>query len=148
MRHVLRREAKEPGYLLPKEFRHPTFTVNGSAPTKAVLRRFEDKKAVQTGQAKARGSSPFWEGVLVLPRFAGNYEEYGKRVAGQLREWATEYQRLTGHAVLHIAVHLDEGVLLEGEPHYNEHAHVQIDRTDAEGKVIKLVELLSALYRI
>ncbi len=138
MRHVLRREEKEPSYLLPTEHRHPTFTINGSAPTKVVLRRFADKKAMQTGQAKARGSSPFWEGVLVLPKFSGSYEEYGKRVAGQLREWATEYQRLTGHAVLHIAGHLDEGAMLDGEPHYNEHAHVQIDRTDPQGRVIKL----------
>jgi hypothetical protein len=138
MRHVLRKEKTEPGYLLPREHRHPTFVVGGSAETKLVLRRFEQKMEMRTGQAKARGSSPFWEGVLVLSSFSGSYQDYGKSVADRLREWATEYQRITGHAVLHISVHLDEGAVIDGNPHYNEHAHVQIDRTDEAGRVIKL----------
>lgn len=138
MRHVLRKEKTEPGYLLPREHRNPTFVVGGSAEAKLVLRRFEQKMGMRTGQARARGSSPFWEGVLVLSSFEGSYQDYGKSMANRLREWAAEYQKITGHAVLHIAVHLDEGAVIDGKPKYNEHAHVQIDRTDETGRVIKL----------
>jgi len=138
MKHVLREEDREPTYLLAEEHRHPSFVVAGSMPLEAVVERFKQRMEGRTGQAKARGSSVFWEGVVVLPDFTGNFEQYKKDVSLKLQRWKVEYERLTGHSVLHIAVHLDEGHMAEGEAHYNEHAHVQIDRVGPDGRFIRL----------
>lgn len=138
MRHVLRREKHEPTYMLPKEHRQPSFTVAGSMPSDAVVERFVKRMKGRTGQAKARGSSVFWEGVLVLPDFSGDFRQYAQDVALRLQRWKAEYEKLTGHAVLHMTAHLDEGYMEDGEPRYNEHAHVQIDRVGPDGRLIRL----------
>ena len=86
-----------------------------------------------TGQAKARGSSPFLEGVAVLKNTNG--EDQSKK----LQAWKVAYENATGHKVLHMAIHLDEGFLdSEGKPHYNPHAHVFVSRMNEKNRVIAL----------
>ena len=86
-----------------------------------------------TGQAKARASSPFWEGVVVLPNT--NSQEQSTN----LQAWKNAYEEETGHKVLHMSVHLDEGYLdALGKPQYNPHAHVIVSRMDKRNRVISL----------
>lgn len=62
-----------------------------------------------------------------------------KAQSANLKQWKVEYERATGHKVLHMSVHLDEGYLdTAGNPHYNPHAHVIVSRMDGKGRVIKL----------
>jgi regulator of replication initiation timing len=86
-----------------------------------------------SGQAKARGSSPFWEGVVVLPNTDA------KEQSANLLEWKKEYEKATGHQVLHLSIHLDEGYLdATGHPQYNPHAHVIVSRMNEKNRVIEL----------
>jgi len=86
-----------------------------------------------TRQAKTAGASPFWEGVVVLPNTDG------KEQSANLQSWKKEYEKATGHKVLHMSVHLDEGYLdAFGKPQYNPHAHVIVDRMDSKNRVINL----------
>ena len=86
-----------------------------------------------TGQAKARASSPFWEGVVVLPNT--NSQEQSTN----LQAWKNAYEKETSHKVLHMSVHLDEGYLdALGKPQYNPHAHVIVSRMDERNRVISL----------
>ena len=137
--HAHRSEETEPTYLLPKAFRLSNFIVKGSGNAKFLREHFAMRKSIMTGQARARGSSPFWEGVMVLPEIEGDLEAYKANQEARLQRWALAYQKETKHAVLHICVHLDEGYVGEdGNPVYNPHAHVIIDRLDSTGRVIKL----------
>lgn len=137
--HAHRNEESEPTYLLPKAFRLSNFIVKGSGNAEFLREHFAMRKSVMTGQARARGSSPFWEGVMVLPEIEGDLEVYKARQEARLQRWALAYQKETKHAVLHICVHLDEGYVGEGgKPIYNPHAHVIVDRLDSNGRVIKL----------
>ena len=86
-----------------------------------------------TGQAKARASSPFWEGVVVLSNT--NSQEQ----SANLQVWKSAYEKETGHKVLHMSVHLDEGYVdTHGKPQYNPHAHVIVSRMDEKNRVISL----------
>lgn len=137
--HAHRTELHEPKYLLPREFRQSNFTVDGSCSQETLESRFHERKAQMTGQAKARNSSPFWEGVIVLPDSGGDRAQFAATAQKRLSKWAASYQKLTGHTVLHIQVHADEGYVNDdGQPVYNNHAHVFIDRLDKRGRVIKL----------
>ena len=131
--HSERDEETEPAYLLPKEFRLGNAVVPGSMSNIAIGLEFAKAKESMTGQAKARGSSPFWEGVIVLD---------GTDLKAQtaaLQSWKKEYEKLTGQCVLHMAIHRDEGfVNSEGKPEYNIHAHVIVNRMNDKGRVIKL----------
>ena len=64
--HSERTDLSEPGYLLPKEHQLPNVVVDGSLSENDLAALFIQQKERMTGQAKARGSSPFWEGVVVL----------------------------------------------------------------------------------
>lgn len=84
-------------------------------------------------QAKTAGSSPFWEGVAVLPNT--NSQEQSTN----LQAWKVAYEQATGHKVLHMSIHLDEGYLdTNGKPQYNPHAHVIVSRMDLKNRVIHL----------
>lgn len=53
--------------------------------------------------------------------------------------WKKAYEQTTGHKVLHMSVHLDEGYMdTQGKPVYNPHAHVIVSRMDEKNRVIKL----------
>ena len=137
--HAHRTELHEPAYLLPKQHRLANFTVSGSVSEAELVERFHAKKMVMSGQGRARASSPFWEGVMVLPEVSGDRDAYAKRQSARLKKWARGYQKLTGQSVLHIVVHLDEGHIGDdGKPVFNPHAHVFIDRMNAQNRIIKL----------
>ena len=131
--HSERTELSEPGYLLPKEHQLPNILVDGSLSENELAELFIKQKECMTGQAKARGSSPFWEGVVVLKNTDG--EEQSKK----LQAWKVAYENATGHKVLHMTIHLDEGYLdKNGKPHYNPHAHVIISRMNEKNRIIQL----------
>ena len=131
--HSTRTEEKEPAYLLPQEHRLENVIVPGSISNIEIGLEFTRAKASMTGQAKARGSSPFWEGVVVL-----DGTDFKAHTAS-LQVWKKEYEQATGQGVLHISIHGDEGfVNSEGKPEYNVHAHVIVNRLNEAGRVIKL----------
>ena len=131
--HSTRTEETEPAYLLPKEHRLGNVIVPGSMSNIALGLEFTRAKASMTGQAKARGSSPFWEGVVVLDGIDM------KAQTAALQSWKKEYEKATGQRVLHMAIHGDEGFInSEGKPEYNMHAHVIVNRLNDKGRVIKL----------
>lgn len=138
MAHALRQEEKEPTYLLPKEHRRQRGIVSGLRSPSEVRTDFAQAKALMTGQARARGSSPYWEGILVLPEFQEPYQAYGKACGERLRAWVARYEELTGQKVKYATVHLDEGYMDGDTPVYNTHAHIFINRLDERGRVIKL----------
>ena len=131
--HSERTELSEPGYLLPKEHKLPNIVVKGSLSEADLNALFIKQKEGMTGQAKARGSSPFWEGVVVLKNTDGQEQsEY-------LKAWKLAYELATGHQVLHISIHLDEGYIDKaGAVHYNPHAHVIVSRMNEKNRVIEL----------
>ena len=131
--HSERTELSEPGYLLPKEHQLPNVVVDGSLSENDLAALFIQQKERMTGQAKARGSSPFWEGVVVL----GNTNS--KEQSANLLDWKKSYEQATGHRVLHMSIHLDEGYVdATGHPQYNPHAHVIISRMNEKNRVIEL----------
>jgi hypothetical protein len=131
--HSERTDLSEPGYLLPKEHQLDNIVVAGSRSEQELAALFIQQQEGMTGQAKARGSSPFWEGVVVLPNTDG------KEQAENLQAWAKAYEQSTGHKVLHMSIHLDEGYIDKaGAVHYNPHAHVIVSRMDERNRVINL----------
>ena len=131
--HSERTDLSEPAYLLSKEHQLPNIVLAGSLNEGGMAALFIQQKAGMTGQAKARGSSPFWEGVVVLPNTNGPEQ------SSNLQSWKNEYEKATGHKVLHMAIHLDEGYIDDaGGVHYNPHAHVIVSRMDERNRVIKL----------
>lgn len=131
--HAERTDLSEPEYLLPEEYRLDNVVVAGSLSENEIAALFEKEKAGMTGQAKARKSSPFWEGVVVLDGIDA------KKHTDALQKWKTEYEKTTGHKVLHMSVHLDEGYLDEkGKPQYNPHAHVIVSRMDSKNRIVIL----------
>ena len=131
--HSTRTEQKEPAYLLPKEHRLENVIVPGLMSNIDLGLEFTRAKDRMTGQAKARGSSPFWEGVVVL-----DGTDFKAHTAA-LQSWKKEYEKATGQRVLHMAIHGDEGfVNSEGKPEHNIHAHVVVNRLNDEGRIIKL----------
>jgi hypothetical protein len=131
--HSERTDLSEPGYLLPKEHQLDNIVVASSLSEQELAAMFIKQQEGMTGQAKARGSSPFWEGVVVLPN------TNGKEQSANLLTWKKAYEKETGHQVLHISIHLDEGYIdADGSPQYNPHAHVIVSRMDARNRVINL----------
>jgi hypothetical protein len=101
----------EPAYLLPKEYQLGNQVIDGSLPEVDIALMFARAKDAMTGQAKARGSSPFWEGVVVLSNT--DSQEQSEHLQG----WKRHTRRVTGHKVLHMSVHLDEGYIdTDGKP--------------------------------
>lgn len=131
--HSERTDLSEPGYLLPKEHQLENIVVAGSLSEEEISDIFIRQKAGMTGQAKARGSSPFWEGVVVLS------DTDGKEQKKNLKSWSDAYEKATGHKVLHMSIHLDEGYIDKaGAVHYNPHAHVIVSRMDERNRVVSL----------
>ncbi len=131
--HSERTDLSEPGYLLPKEHQIPNVVVDGSISENDLSALFIQQKEGMSRQAKTAGASPFWEGVVVLPNTDS------KEQSANLMEWKKAYEQATGHRVLHISIHLDEGYVdATGNPQYNPHAHVIVSRMDSKNKVINL----------
>jgi hypothetical protein len=131
--HSERTDLSEPEYLLPKEHQLHNVIIEGSLSESELATLFIHQKLGMTGQAKARGSSPFWEGVVVL----GDTDS--KAQSENLQAWKVAYEKATSHKVLHMSIHLDEGYIdTAGKPQYNPHAHVIVSRMDGKNRVIKL----------
>jgi uncharacterized phage infection (PIP) family protein YhgE len=84
--------------------------------------------------------SPVWEGILNLrrPEAGEDAKAYRAECSAVVTNWYKRYEATTGHKVLRVDVHLDEGHMVEGEAVLNAHAHVIADRTNDLGRVIKL----------
>lgn len=131
--HSERTDLSEPAYLLPKEHQLGNVVVAGSLSENELSSLFIQQKEGMSRQAKTAGASPFWEGVLVLSN------TNSKEQCENLLDWKKAYEQATGHNVLHMSVHLDEGYVdATGHPQYNSHAHVIISRMDEKNKVIHL----------
>ena len=131
--HSERTDLSEPAYLLPKEYQLANILIPDSLPENDLAALFIQQKSGMSRQAKTAGSSPFWEGVVVLPNTNGPEQ------TTNLKAWKKEYEAVTGHKVLHMSIHLDEGYIdTAGVPQYNPHAHVIVSRMDAKNRVIHL----------
>ena len=131
--HSERTDLSEPAYLLPKEHQIDNIIVAGSLSENDLAALFIRQKDGMSRQAKTAGSSPFWEGVMVLANTDG------KEQSANLQSWKKEYEKATGHKVLHMSVHLDEGYIdTSGAPQYNPHAHVIVSRMGEKNRVIDL----------
>ena len=136
--HAERTELSPPGYLLPEQHRLRNIVVGGSYAEADIAEAFAMRKSKLSRQAKTAGASPFWEGVMVLPEVTDPLN-YGEVQAARLEQWKEHFQEATGMTVLHMAIHLDEGYIGEhGRPIYNPHAHVMVDRCNAQNRIIKL----------
>ena len=138
-----------PSYLLPADVSlgaHIVIDDKG-----AVQSTLQQKLSLASRQAKAtKDYSPLWEGVVNLPSpntVRDRESDTGKLLLNEeilkqktiIKTWCSEYSKLTGHTVLRADVHLDEGHIDDdGQPQFNAHAHVMLDRTDSKGKVLKL----------
>ena len=134
--HDDRMRTREPRYLLPQEHRRPQVSVL-SASLEALEAREAAKLALQSHQARSKGSRPFWEAVVNLA------DEPPDVLVERMRRWCAEYERMTNHTALYCSVHRDEGAEIDDGKggktvHYNVHAHVIIDRTNEHGSVIRL----------
>ncbi len=125
-----------PQYLLPPEHSLGTHVVIDDKGE--VQKKLTEKMALASRQAKAsKDYSPLWEGVINLPPPSKSITV--EHQIQMVKTWCEQYEAITGHKVLRADIHLDEGYVdASGNPHYNGHAHVMSDRTDAAGKVIKL----------
>jgi tRNA U38,U39,U40 pseudouridine synthase TruA len=134
----------EPSYLLPEEHSlgaHVVIDDKGK-----VSETLAHKSSLASRQAKAtKDYSPLWEGVINLksPEIHLRNDMIKKveikRQKTTVKNWCNEYEKLTGHKVLRADIHLDEGHIdADGNPQFNAHAHVMLDRTDELGKVLKL----------
>jgi hypothetical protein len=131
-----------PKYLLSEEHSQGAFCIYGK--DNNISDVLENKLSLASRQAKReKNFSPLWEGVINLPRPKidenFNAAAYKKECIASLQKWVNEYPKMTGHSILRIDLHLDEGLILEnGEIQLNAHAHVMIDRTNELGRVKKL----------
>lgn len=128
-----------PSYLLPPEMSFGTIVVLDDLGT--VAKTLDAKRSLASRQAlRQDGYSPLWEGILNLrrPSPGESAEDYKKDCSEKTNNWTVMYEALTGHKVLRVDIHLDEGRIEDGEVLLNGHAHIISDRTDAAGRVIKL----------
>lgn len=131
--HSERTDLSVPSYLLPKEHQLDNIVVAGSLSEDELAALFIQQKERMSRQAKTAKASPFFEGVAVLKNTDGIEQ------SANLLQWKKAYEQATGHAVLHMSIHLDEGFIDEtGEPKYNPHAHVIVSRMDEKNRVIHL----------
>jgi DNA repair exonuclease SbcCD ATPase subunit len=106
-----------------------------------VSQVLDAKMALASPRAKVdKRYSPVWEGILNLrrPEAGEDAKAYRAECSAVVTDWYKRYEATTGHKVLRVDVHLDEGHMVEGEAVLNAHAHVIADRTNDLGRVIKL----------
>ena len=139
--HAVSHASREvaPTYLLPSEKSIGTvILLDDKGMVSQVL---DAKMALASPRAKVdKRYSPVWEGILNLrrPEAGEDAEEYRAECSAVVTNWYKRYETSTGHKVLRVDVHLDEGHMVDGEAVLNAHAHVIADRTNDLGRVIKL----------
>lgn len=139
--HAVAHASREvaPTYLLPPDKSMGTVVVLDDAGK--VSQVLDAKMALASPRAKVdQRYSPVWEGILNLrrPEAGEDAEEYRAECSAVVTDWYKQYEASTGHKVLRVDVHLDEGHMVDGEAVLNAHAHVIADRTNDLGRVIKL----------
>jgi hypothetical protein len=129
----------DPTYLLPEGKSLGTICLlDDKGMVASVL---EAKMALASRQALRQGDySPIWEGVINLrrPEPGEDSKAYKFECSNVISEWCTSYQKMTGHTVLRADIHLDEGHMVDGEALLNAHAHVICDKTNDQGRVLKV----------
>ena len=106
-----------------------------------VTSMLEAKLALASRQAlREKNYSPVWEGILNLrrPEAGEDAKAYRAECSAVVTDWYKRYEATTGHKVLRVDVHLDEGHMVDGEAVFNAHAHVIADRTNDIGRVMQL----------
>lgn len=143
-----------PSYLLPDRYHLGNVEVPGSLSLNECLAVEAHKHAIASKKAKAtKGYSPIDEAVINLaslpdPPAGEALASYKADQQVRLAEWRTRFEQMTRQRVLRIDIHLDEGYVdAAGEPHYNGHAHVLIDRTDDRGLVVRFTRKDDPEYR-
>lgn len=139
--HAVSHASREvaPTYLLPPDKSMGTIVLLDDKGKVASI--LEAKMALASPRAKVdERYSPVWEGILNLrrPEAGEAPDEYQADCSAVVGDWCKSYEASTGHKVLRVDVHLDEGHMVEGEAVLNAHAHVIADRTTDLGRVIKL----------
>lgn len=131
--HAERTELCEASYLLKPEDRLANCVVFGGGRENEITELFYAREAAMSRQAKRAGTSPFWEGVAVLPAVEEfeSVDAYHAAMIERLMSFKGEFEKATGCSVLLMTIHLDEG---EKDPETgivsrNPHAHILIDRT-------------------
>jgi hypothetical protein len=128
-----------PTYLLPADRSLGTIVVLDDRG--GVAKALEEKMALASRQAKAvKGYSPLWEGVINLrrPEPFEDVDTYKRECKDKIQSWIEKYEFETGHKVLRADIHLDEGYVEDNITLLNAHAHVICDKTNAQGRVIKM----------
>lgn len=139
--HAVSHASREvaPTYLLPIDKSYGTMVLlDDKGKVSQVL---DAKMALASPRAKVdQRYSPVWEGILNLrrPEAGEDAEKYRAECSAVVTDWYKRYEASTGHKVLRVDVHLDEGHMVDGEAVLNAHAHVIADRTNDLGRVIKL----------
>lgn len=131
--HAERTELCEASYLLSEELRLENCVVFGGGRENEITELFYKREASMSRQAKRAGTSPFWEGVAVLPAVEEfeSVAAYHAAISERLMRFKSEFEAQTGCTVLLMSTHLDEG---EKDPETgivqrNTHAHILIDRS-------------------
>lgn len=131
--HAERTELCEASYLLKPEDRLANCVVFGGGRENEITELFYARQAAMSRQAKRAGTSPFWEGVAVLPKVEefDSVEAYHAAMSERLMTFKHEFERETGCTVHLISLHLDEGHKdpETGIVSRNPHAHILVDRT-------------------
>lgn len=139
--HAVSHASREvaPTYLLPTDNSMGTVVLlDDKGRVSQVL---DAKMALASPRAKVdQRYSPVWEGILNLrrPEAGEDPEVYRAECSAVVTDWYKQYEVATGHKVLRVDMHLDEGHMVDGEAVLNAHAHVIADRTNDLGRVIKL----------
>lgn len=139
--HAVSHASREvaPTYLLPPDKTFGTIVLRDDSG--AVAATLAAKSAMASRQAlRSKDYSPVWEGILNLrrPEHGEDTKEYKQECSDIVQSWCERYEKMTGHKVLRADIHLDEGHMVDGEALLNAHAHVIADRTNDQGRVIKL----------
>lgn len=139
--HAVSHASREvaPTYLLPNDKSMGTMVLLDDIGKVAAT--LEAKLALASRQAlREKNYSPVWEGVLNLrrPEPGEDAKSYRADCSKVVTDWYKRYEASTGHKVLRVDVHLDEGHMVDGEAVLNAHAHVIADRTNDLGRVIQL----------
>lgn len=139
--HAVAHASREvaPTYLLPTDKSMGIVVVLDDAGK--VSQVLDAKMALASPRAKVdQRYSPVWEGILNLrrPEPGEDAKQYRAECSAVVTDWYKLYEAFTGHKVLRVDVHLDEGHMVDGEAVLNAHAHVIADRTNDLGRVIKL----------
>lgn len=131
--HAERTELCEASYLLNPEDRLDNCVVFGGGRENEITELFFARQAGMSRQAKRANTSPFWEGVAVLPAVEEfeSVTAYHTAISERLMHFKSEFEAQTGCTVLLMSTHLDEGKKDPdtGVVSRNPHAHILIDRT-------------------